>query len=366
MRTSEPAATPPGARFRRIEYRLKLLFLSSGDRVPSARFRILPFIRHFRSDGHQCFVAHSFPQKYDYFPWMGFRPSQLLKRSVRWWHWLRARLQRFDLVFMDREIFDHPSFSMEERFRDACGKLVTDLDDAVFLRYPEKFDRLMKLSDLVVCGNRFLIDRVQPLNPHTVHVPTCVDMDDYQMKNWDAPSGHLPTVGWIGTSGNVKYLSVAADALRDVARTLAFELRIVAPDVTALRDIDLSGVNVVHDPWNPGTETDQLRQFDIGLMPLFAGQEWDVYKCGLKLIQYLAVGVPGIAAPVGVNSESLNGNQNGITAQSTDEWAAALRRLISDRDLQQQMGRRGRQTVIERYSIQANYPVLRDALMSIL
>ena len=170
----------------------------------------------------------------------------------------------------------------------------------------------------------------------------------------------------MGTSGNVQYLSVVADALREVARELPFELRVVAPDVSSLGNMNLSGVNVIHDPWNPARESEQLRKFDIGLMPLYPNQEWDKYKCGLKLIQYLAIGIPGIAAPVGVNSEILDGNQNGLSAQTTAEWVHALRWLIEDRDRQQAMGRRGRQRVIERYSIQANYPVLRDALLAIL
>lgn len=342
---------------------MNILFLSSGDRVPSARFRILPYLRHFRAEGHRAIVAHSFPQKYDYFPWMGFRPSQLLKRSVRWWHWLRTRLQRFDVVFIDREIFDNTSTTMEQRFRDACGRLVIDLDDAVFLRYPEKFEQLMGLADLVVCGNHFLEERVRPLNQTLCHVPTCVDMDDYverpQVTSGDTP----PVIGWMGTAGNLKYLSVASEALRILATEIPFELRIVVPDIGPLNEIDLTGVNVVHELWQPAREVDQLRQFDIGLMPLFPNQEWDIYKCGLKLIQYLAVGVPGIAAPVGVNSEILDNNQNGRAAQTTDEWLAALRLITADAELRQQMGHRGRQTVEQKYSIQANYPVLRDALL---
>lgn len=345
---------------------MKILFLSSGDRVPSARFRILPYIRHFRAEGHHCVVAHSFPQKYDYFPWMGFRPSQLLKRSIRWWHWLRARLQRFDLVFIDREIFDDPTTVMEERFRAACGRLVLDLDDAVFLRYPEKFNRLMQLADLVVCGNRFLADRVRPLNTHICHIPTCVDMNDYAERSWTPASEAPCVVGWMGTTGNLKYLAVAADALRQLAQECVFELRLIVPDISPLQDLDLQGVNVQHQPWLPAQEVRQLQQLDIGLMPLFPNQEWDIYKCGLKLIQYLAVGIPGIAAPVGVNSEILDGGRNGFAAQTTDEWLTALRTLTGDPQLRLSMGQRGRRTVIERYSIQANYPVLRDALQGLL
>lgn len=344
---------------------MKILFLSSGDRVPSARFRIIPFVRFFRQDGHDCVVAHSFPQKYDYFPWMGFRPSQLLKRSIRWWHWLRARLRHFDLVFIDREIFDAPDTRMEERFRDACGRLVLDLDDAVFLRYPEKFRHLMKLADLVVCGNHWLADKVSPLNNHICRIPTCVDMDQYSERSWNTDTAHVPVVGWMGTVGNLKYLSVAAEALRQLAQEQPFELRLVVPELSGLQDVDLTGVTVVHDPWNPQAETQQLKQFDVGLMPLFPNQEWDIYKCGLKLIQYLAVGIPGIAAPVGVNSEILDQNQNGFAAQTTQEWLTALRTLTGNAALRKQMGQRGRETVRHRYSVQANYPILRDALLEL-
>jgi len=343
---------------------VKILFLSSGARVPSARFRILPYLSHFRAEGHHCVLASSFPQKYDYFPWMGFRPSQLLKRSVRWWHWLRAKLSSFDVVFIDREIFDNATTRMEQRFRECCGKLVIDIDDAVFLRYPEKFAELMKMSDLVVCGNQYLMEKVEPLNQATLHIPTCVDLDDYDVRSLAAPNDP-PVVGWMGTTGNLKYLEVPAAALRKVAQEEAIELRIVVPDIEPLASIDLSGVNVVHEPWDPRNEVRQIQAFDIGLMPLFANQEWDIYKCGLKLIQYLAVGVPGIAAPVGVNSEIIDQNRNGFVAQETEEWVTALRALLNSPTLRQQMGVRGRQTVAERYSIQANYPVLRDALLEL-
>lgn len=344
---------------------MKILFLSSGAHVPSARFRILPYLSHFRAEGHQCVLANSFPEKYDYFPWMGFRPSQLLKRSVRWWHWLRARLRSFDVVFIDREIFDDASTQMEQRFRECCGRLVLDLDDAVFLRHKEKFDVLLPLADLVVCGNRFLMDKVGPLNDRLLHIPTCVDMNDYGCRSYDAGSTR-PVVGWMGTTGNLKYLELAAAALREVATRHDFELRIVVPDIGPLASTDLTGVHVVHEPWQPRSEVSQLQQMDLGLMPLFADQEWDIYKCGLKLIQYLAVGTPGIAAPVGVNSEIIDDNRNGFVAQETDEWITALDALLPDAAERKTRGLRGRSTVEAKYSIQANYPVLRDALLELV
>ena len=132
-----------------------------------------------------------------------------------------------------------------------------------------------------------------------------------------------------------------------------------------VQGVDLRGVNVMHEPWQPKHEVRQIQQFDVGLMPLFSNQEWDIYKCGLKLIQYLAVAVPGIAAPVGVNAEILDGNRNGFAAQTTDEWLHALRQLATNAQLRREMGERGRQTVEQKYSIQANYPILLRALLEI-
>jgi len=343
---------------------VNILFLSSGDRVPSARFRILPYLQHFRADGHRVVVAHSFPQKYDYFPWMGFRPSQLLKRSIRWWHWLRTKIQRFDLVFIDREIFDSPSINMEQRFRESVGRMVIDLDDAVFLRYPEKFEKLMKLADLVVCGNQNLCEYAGSYNRALINVPTSIDIQEYEPKVQNRNASEL-VIGWIGTSGNLKYLSVAAEALRLFAIEQAFELQVVVDDIIPLGHVNLSGVRVNHVPWQGSSAPQQIRKFDIGIMPLFENQPWDKYKCGFKLIQYLAAGIPGIAAPIGVNADLLDNGQNGLAAQTTSEWLAAFRTLAQSPEQRFAMGRRGRKLIEQRFSITANYPILRDALQRV-
>jgi len=115
---------------------VKIVMLSSGDRVPSSRFRMLPYIRHFRANGHRCTLASSIPQKYEWFPQIGFRLSQRLKRLIRYLHWYQSRFRDDDIVVIDREVFDSPCTNLEERFRKSTQRLVLDLDDAVFLRYP--------------------------------------------------------------------------------------------------------------------------------------------------------------------------------------------------------------------------------------
>ena len=115
---------------------MRVLFLTSGNRTPSTRFRILPYIPFLQANGIRCRVASSFPQKYDYLPWLGFRPSQRLKRLTRWLHLLESKVRSFDVVYLERELFDNDTTDMEQRFRRVARKLIYDLDDAVFFEVP--------------------------------------------------------------------------------------------------------------------------------------------------------------------------------------------------------------------------------------
>ena len=341
---------------------MKILFLHSGDRVPSARFRVLPYLQHFRDAGHTVHAFGSFPQKYDFFSWMGFRPSQFLKRHLRSWQLLLAKIKKYDCVFVDRELFDSANFEMEERFAAACRTFVLDVDDAVFFRYPEKYERLARMSDLVIAGNKFIDEYTRPFNDRIRIVPTCVQMADYPAREWPANDSARPVVGWMGTTGNLDYINVCAAGLRDVAARYDFEMRFVVPDLSPLEKIDLTGVNVTHVPWHGPTEVAELQKFDVGLMPLYPDRDWDRYKCGLKLIQYMAVGVPGIASPVGVNADIISDGVTGMIAASDADWIRHLESILESPALRQEMGTAARRVAADKYSIEANFPLLESAL----
>lgn len=332
---------------------MKLMFLSSGRRVPTSRFRVLHLVPHLLAAGHQCAIAHSFPEKYDYFPWLGFRPSQLLKRLVRHWHLLRIRCGRYDAVVLERELFHNDTWDVERKLRRVATTLILDVDDAVFLNFPEKFPELVKMSDLVIAGNRNLAEWAAPLNPHIVVIPTCVDTDCYRPLPDRTGKPDRPVIGWIGTAGNVSYLHEVASALSALAKTHEFELRVVAGARGALDELELAGVDVQFVKWDPATEADEVAKFDIGLMPL-RDDEWSKYKCGLKLLQYMSCGIPGVSSPVGVNSDIIDQGNNGYLASSPIEWEHSLSRLLSDSEHREQVGIAARHTVEERYSIQAN------------
>lgn len=340
---------------------MKILMLSSGDRVPSARFRLHPFVQPLRDRGHAVTILQSVPQKYDHWPWLGFRPSQKLKRTIRWWHSIRAKLGGYDVVIFDREIFDAPDTVAEERLRSICPRMVLDVDDAVFLRYPGKYEKLAAIADAVVAGNRYLDAYTRPHNGDVTIIPTCVPMCDYPEID-RTPTNARPVIGWMGTPPNLRYLTVAAPALRKLATQHDFELLLIVPNLDHLDRNAFAGVNIRHEVWDKHREVDQLRASDIGIMPLFAEQEWDKYKCGLKLIQYMAVGLPGVASPVGVNPEIVEHGISGFVATTGEDWFNILNQLLSNADLRTSVGATARRRAAELYSIEANVEKLEAVL----
>lgn len=350
---------------------MKFLFLTSGRRTPSTRFRAIPFVAHLRDEGHACTLSHSFPEKYDYFPLIGFRPSQLLKRGMRYLDILRAKWGCYDAVILERELFDNPTWDMEKRLRRSAKVLVLDMDDGVFLRYPEKFNELLKMSDLVVAGNECLrqwaIDSGRP----TVVIPTCIDTVQYQPRrqlgfasdNEEANTRKL-VIGWIGTSGNITYLRALEQPLRQLAQSIEFQFQVIATERGILDELNLHGVDLLFRKWCPETEATDILDFDIGVMPL-SDDPWSKYKCGLKLLQYMAIGIPGVASPVGVNRDIIQEGANGFLAATAEQWEAALKRLLLDPLLREKMGREARATVERSYSVSANLPKWLDAVASV-
>ncbi|MHC4820521.1 MAG: glycosyltransferase, partial [Planctomycetota bacterium] len=104
-------------------------------------------------------------------------------------------------------------------------------------------------------------------------------------------------------------------------------------------------------------EADALRSLDVGLMPL-SDDPWSRGKCGFKLLQYAATGLPLLASPVGVNSQIVEEGRNGFTASSDDAWVEALVRLAGDADLRRRLGAAARRDAEQRWSTDVLGPPL--------
>jgi glycosyltransferase involved in cell wall biosynthesis len=127
--------------------------------------------------------------------------------------------------------------------------------------------------------------------------------------------------------------------------------------------LDLPGVPIEIVNWSEASETAQLHGFDIGIMPL-TDDPWARGKCGFKLIQYMACGLPVVASPVGVNCQIVEHGGNGYLAGTEAEWVSALTTLLDDAALRERLGRAGRLKVEQRYCLQKTGPELAALLQA--
>lgn len=353
---------------------MRILFLTSGRDVPASRFRVQQYVPYLESRGHLCTVRPSRPEKYRGLPFLGNRLSEPLRIAFRAFEALQNAIEPHDVVFVERELLSSSFLGLERLFRRTTRRIVLDVDDALFLLNGPKFERLVEMADHVIAGNAALEEVIRRHTPHVSVIPTVVDTTAYRFeserhseesvaKASDRSAGPRKTsVGWIGTAYNFRYLEPILPAIRTLAGSHPVELTIVAerpPAVAAFASLPMR-----FERWSSERESELVRSFDVGLMPL-AEDAWSRYKCGAKLLQYMAAGIPSIASPVGANRHITLPGETGFLATSTDEWTNALRRLLDDEELRARMGTEARRRVEAEYSVARWAPVLERTLREV-
>ena len=268
------------------------------------------------------------------------------------------RPNKADAIWLEKEALPWVPAGLEKGLWPKDVPVISDYDDAVFHRYDlhrlgavrrclgRKIDHVMTRSDLVMAGNAYLAERAEKARARRVEiVPTVVDTDVYTMAkpNIDRDG---PFMGWIGTPSTwTEYMEPMIELLASVAAETGARLRAVGAAKSAAHPI----LDTL--PWSEKSEVALIQSMDIGLMPL-TDTPWARGKCGYKLIQYMACGLPVVASPVGVNTEIVDQGVNGFLASTETEWREALVTLLRDPDLRAQMGSAGRAKIEAEYSLQ--------------
>lgn len=284
-------------------------------------------------------------------------------------------LSHADAVFVQREamLFGPPLIEWLA-VRIFRRPMVLDLDDATYVPYTSptygklgkalkwfsKTDDLIHWADIVTCGNRAIAEYAEGKGATTRIIPTVVDTDIFR------PVHRLPqdllVLGWIGTHSTFPYLKTIFPVLQELARTHRFKLRIVG---AGEQKVNVPGVEVENLEWKLEREVEDFQSFDIGLYPIdptLYAEKWAAGKSGFKAIQYMAVGTPFVAAPVGAMRDIGQAGVTHLLAVTNDEWQRALKLLLSDLDLRQAMGTAGRRHVIQHYSLSDQAEKLAQAL----
>ncbi len=252
--------------------------------------------------------------------------------------------------------------------------LVLDLDDATYVSYTSptygragkmlkwfsKTDDLIRWASIVTCGNRAIAEYVSSKRASARIIPTVVDADIFHPIPHH--SSDAPVLGWIGTHSTFPYLESIFPVLQDLAQSHSFRLKIVG---SGKSEVSIPGVVVENLPWKLEREVADFQSIDIGLYPIDAGLysgKWAAGKSGFKALQYMAVGVPYVATPVGASAEIGELGTTHLFAQNNDEWRAALSGLMADAEKRIRMGAAGRRHVIEHYGLPAQADKLAAAL----
>jgi glycosyltransferase involved in cell wall biosynthesis len=216
---------------------------------------------------------------------------------------------------------------------------------------------LMQAASLVVAGNDYLAAFArQARAPHVEVVPTVIDLDRYPVAiHRPNAQGAPPCIGWIGQRVTASFLAPYAPLFKRLSAEGLARFTAIGIDAQSL------GLPLQSVVWTEQTEVAAIASLDIGIMPLLDGP-FERGKCGYKLIQYMACGLPVVASPVGVNGQLVEHGVNGFLADTPQEWEQALRTLLKDADLRTRMGQAGRLKVEQHYCIQKTGPVMAKLL----
>ncbi|WP_029007313.1 glycosyltransferase [Azospirillum halopraeferens] len=362
------------------DHLLRVHAFTGGAAVPAARFRVRQYVAPLARLG----VAVT-----ERFPALGaYPPAARLLRPAWAAGTLAQRLPGVlashgaDVVLLQREML-----STLVTLEGLTGRpRVLDVDDAIHLfRGGRTARRLAGLCDLVICGNGWLADVYRDRMPNVAVLPTAIDTDALTPAPWpdaDPDTGYGVVIGWIGTSGNLRYLDAVAPALAAVLARFPrarLELCCDAPPAPAALP-GLPAERIDFTPWSEAAEPGFFARLTVGLMPLADG-DWERGKCSFKMLQYMAAGRPSVVSPVGMNRDVLaHGNHDvpahgndavpaygpvALGAAATEEWAAALSGLIADPPAARAMGAAARAAVEAHYAVAVLAPRLATLLRGV-
>lgn len=333
------------------------------DRAPNQRFRFEQYLNFLKEHGFDCHLSYLISENDDKLLYkQGHHFSKILivfKSLMKRTKDVLLR-NKYDLIFICREGFITGTTFFEELLRKGNAPVIYDFDDAIWhfdvsdankkfgwLKNPGKTARLISMADLVFAGNHYLAEFAHHYNDKVVIIPTTIDTDEYK----PVPFRDAATVciGWSGSITTIRHFEMAVPVLKALKEKYGNRIsyKVIGDGNYKNAELGISGI-----AWNKEKELEELAAIDIGIMPL-PDDEWAKGKCGLKGLQYMALGIATVMSPVGVNTEIIQDGENGMLASSTEEWIAKLSLLIEDSQLRKKCAENGRKTVEEKYSVKS-------------
>jgi glycosyltransferase involved in cell wall biosynthesis len=328
---------------------------------PASRFRVLQYLPHLEAAGWRVAHRPNRPSRYWKPP---LRPLKVFAGAAR--HLSRRRDIRdaaaYDAVLLNRDLLKG-DIAWEKRLFARNRNVVFDFDDAIFLgqKRQDHIGWICAEARWVTAGNDYLADFARRFTDRVTVLPTVVETDRYLLRSAleQDMAGPVETrrvrVGWLGSDLSIREtLFVHWEMIARLQQKLDFDLVICSwPRPKPPSNV----VRWRFVPWSPSTEEEIAREIDIGIMPL-VDNEYQRGKCGLKLLQYMAAGLPVIASTIGVNGSIVEHGTSGYLAGDEAAWLDALAALIGSADLRRRFGEAGRRRCEADFALKTWLPTL--------
>lgn len=295
-------------------------------------------------------------------PWWNISPLRFVE-FVRFWLILRT-VDSSTIVVLQRTLRRPEFLWLVSFFRTRIPYIISDFDDAVWVHSPGSTEKILRLSDEVWCGSQVTHRYCAARHRNARFVPTTIDTDIF---NASVTEEDIPIIGWVGDiHAHIENLRFFSTILRQIYRELPpFQLRLIG--ITTFQSelqkcFDFLGSNLEIIGWISPSEIPALiSHFSIGIMPL-EDTEFTRGKSALKIIEYLAAGVPVIASDVGENRHVIQPTKFGMTVTTVAEWRDAFLTLLVDQASRRCIGDQGRRVMQEKYDRSVVYGFLLDEL----
>lgn len=349
-----------------------LVFSKYDTRAASTRQRFVQAMPYLALKNITVDIAPLFGNQYlDQLFTQGKRSSSAVLQAYATRFYTLLTRNNYDFFWVHCELFPYLPGMFESLVGMAKKPIIYDYDDAIFHQYDQhrdpvvramlgnKLQLLLKRSNMAFCGNAYLAAYAEKYCKRTEIIPTTVDITLYQ-PIVSKTLREVPMLGWIGSPSTWRYCQPLMDIFSSFIKENTLTMLAVGAEHAAT---PRTGMEFRH--WQEETEVRDIQSMDIGIMPI-PDEPWARGKCGYKLIQYMACGLPVIASPVGVNREIVQHGVNGFLASTENEWRETINTLACDSALRQRMGLAGRAIVEQRYSIQQYGPRIAQLINEIV
>lgn len=272
-------------------------------------------------------------------------------------------LNKYDFVFIHREALPIGPPILEWIIAKVFRKrIIYDFDDAIWISNSSESNRffaplkthsnvfsICRFSYKISVGNEYLANMVRKYNQNVIVNPTTIDTGYHIEKKWNQKEMKL-TIGWTGSHSTNKYLEDVYGVIDNLKKKYEFNFLVISDEKPSNSIEKLTFLK-----WNKKNEIEDLSQIDIGIMPL-KHDPWSEGKCGFKALQYMALGIPALVSPVGVNQKIVDDGINGYICDSESDWYERLAFLLENFNQIQTLGKAGREKVISQYSVISNTP----------